>query len=276
MEPAPVKLSLGLAAFSVVVLPLVVFVYTGLYFIDLSGLLSIFAPLATGIDVFLAISFLLLAWGNVYLLRAILKRLPKRADGMKTMQNLWKALAIFASALTVFSPLYSVFPGSVGICTAWSAAFFAEWIVGLILYVSLARFGFRGKNWLLLGIGLSLAVGLLADFNGLRGVQTAVDNSLEEMADVSGEGGSPENSIAEMLGISQSEFDTLDDESLADLQEVSAGFVLVVASGFLGLVVLHFAAWGCAYVLIALYFSKRNGSRPGKRRWEKMKDMKIC
>lgn len=274
MEPAPVKLPIGLAVFSVVVLPLMVFVYTGLYFFDLSGFLSILAPLATGVDVFLAISFLLLVWGNVYLLRAILKRLPTFADGMKTMRTLWMALAVFAGVLTVLSPLYSVFPDSGEICTAWSAAFFAKWIVGFILCVSLARFGFRGKNWLLLGIGLSLAVGLLADFNGLRGVQTALDNSLEMTADSEEPA---ENLMVELLGISQSEFDTLDDESLTDLQEVSAGFVLAAVSGFWGLVVLHFAAWGCAYVLIALYFAKRNLNRgSGKRRWKKRRDLEIC
>ncbi len=244
-----------LALLSVLVWPFFVVVHLGLFAVDLVDLLSILSPVAVGVDVGLAVFFLLFTWGNVGLLGSLLKRLPGSLPAVRRMRVLWKMAVSLAGFLSVVSPVYSIFPDNSSICSIWVVIFFLEWGVFLALGILLALFGRRGKNWLLFGIGLSLALAGLSDVNGLRALQTAVENSRTAMEE--SDEGLVENSMGILFGMSQTELDTFDEESLADLQEVSFGVAVFVCAGVFALAALHSAALGFAYVGLALYFAKK-------------------
>lgn len=235
----------------------------------MTGLLSILSPVAVGVDVSLAVFFLLFTWGSVGLLRILLNRLPDSLPAVRRMRSLWNVAASLAAGLSLVSPLYSVFPDNGSICTLWIVFFSLEWGVFLALGILLSLFGRRGKNGLLFGIGISIALAGLSDINGLRAVQTAVDNSRAAMEE--SEEGLVENSMGILFGMSRTELDTFDEESLADLQEVTFGVTVFVCAGIFALAALHAASLGFAYVGMALYFAGKKS-----RKWREARGGAPC
>lgn len=256
----PVKVPLALAVLSAAVVPVLAVLYAGLYGVELFGLLSIFGTLATVLDVLLSILFLVLVWGGVYVLGAFLKGLECVPGDRKIFFGLFRLLSAFACVLSVLSPLYSIFSESPAFCIAWTFAFSIELVTGIVLGILIARLGLRGKNHLVLGIGLAVAFCYLTDFSGFRTFESMIDYSfasgdVEESDRAAGAG-----LLTYLWGLSPAEVDTLDEESLADVQEVSVVFFALLFALFAGFVAAHAAFSLLSFSLFAIYFvRKRNG-----------------
>ena len=142
MRRQPVKIPIILAILSALVLPIATLGYAGLYAMEFAGLLSIFSTASILLDVFLAFLFLIFTWGNVYLLHAFLHTLPELPEKHK-MFIVWKVLAFVAGALSLLTPLYSIFPDAFGILFGWSLAYSIEFLAGIIFSCLLMRFALR-------------------------------------------------------------------------------------------------------------------------------------
>lgn len=263
MERFPVKVSLGLAALSLLVTPLLALCYAGLYAVDLIGLLSIFGKLSTVLDVLLPVLFLVTLWGILYLLSAFVKGLPETCGEKKSLGGLFRLLACFACALSVLSPLYSVFPESVAVCVAWTFAFSIELVAGIFFGLLTARFALRTKKWLVLGIGLALSAAFLTDFSGCRVFESILDYQFGAVNLLDADGDAGSGLMTYLWGLSPAELDTLDGESLADIQEVSLVLGMFSAALFGGLVSAHCAFSVLLFALFAIYFMrKKSASEP--------------
>ncbi len=255
MNRFPVKMSLGLAALSLLGIPMLALGYAGLYAVELVGLLSIFGTLSTVLDVLLSVLFLLSLWGILYLLSVFLKGLPDVYGERKSLLGLFRLLACFACALSALSPLYSVFPDSVAICVVWTFAFSIELVTGVALGLLLAYRAFRVRKWLAFGIGLALSAAFLTDFSGCRVFESILDYQFGTVLYADVDTGS--GLMTYLWGLSPAEFDTLDGESLADIQEVSVVLGMLAAALFGGLVAAHCASSVLLLVLLAIYFMRK-------------------
>lgn len=277
MKRQPVKIPVILAILSAVVLPMATLGYAGLYAMEFAGLLSILSTTAIILDVFLAFLFLAFTWGNVYLLYAFLRTLPELSE-KRNLFVVWKVLAFVAGALSLLTPLYSIFPDAFGISFAWSCAYSVELLAGIALGCLLMRFAWRGKNALMFAMALALTLSYAFDFNGCRVLQTKMDQEIAA-AQTLDEEVSGESLLLSLWGLSPAEFETLDDASLADVQEISVGVLLGAAVLFAGFVIFHSAAALVFYVLIALYFARKNSYRPNEK-WRRHRhskqEVQIC
>lgn len=259
MNRFSVKASLGLAALSLLVTPVLALCYAGLYAVDLVGLLSIFGKLSAVLEVLLPVLFLVTLWGILYLLSAFLKGLD--ACGEKNALDwLFRLLVFLACALSVLSPFYSVFPDSVALCAAWTLVFSVELVAGIFFGLVTVRLAFRTKKWLVLGIGLALSFTFLTDFDGCRVFESILDHQFgtADFLDTDTDAGS--GLVTYLWGLSPAEFDTLDDESLADIQEVSFVFGVSSAALFGWLVAAHCAASVLLFALSAIYFMRKKSA----------------
>ena len=277
MRRQPVKIPIILAILSALVLPIATLGYAGLYAMEFAGLLSIFSTASILLDVFLAFLFLIFTWGNVYLLHAFLHTLPELPEKRK-MFIVWKVLAFVAGALSLLTPLYSIFPDAFGILFGWLLAYSIEFLAGIIFSCLLMRFALRGRNSLMFAMALALALSYAFDFSGCRVLQTQMD---QEMAAVQtlDEETSGECLLLSLWGLSPAEFETLDEASLADVQEISVGVLLGAAVLFAGFVILHSAAALVFYVLVSLYFVRKNAYRPNvkwRRHRHSKQEVQIC
>lgn len=257
MNRFPVKLPLALAFCSALPIPAAAIGYVGLYALELSGLLSIFGTLSTVLDVLLPVALLAMLWGNAYLLSAFLKSLPDSFRERKTLGGLFRLLLVFAVALGVLSPLYSVFPKSLAVCVAWTFAFSIELVAGVALGLALSVAAFRRKNWLVLGLGLAVSLFYLTDFGGCRVFQSMLDYQFGNVALFDWSGETDNGPLTYLWGISPAELDTLDGESLADIQEVTFAFGILSVALFAGLVSAHAASSVLVFALFAIYFKRR-------------------
>ncbi|MDY6284078.1 MAG: hypothetical protein SPL19_03785 [Fibrobacter sp.] len=278
MKLLPVRIPVALAAISAVVVPVSAFAYVGLYAMSFTGLLSIFSTTWIVLDVLLAFLYLLFVWGNVNLLHAVIRTLPELPE-KRIFTGLWKWMAGFAGILSVLTPLYSLFPDSTLMIRGWAFAFGVEQVTSILLGCLLMRFALRGRNSMLFAIALALSLSSAFHFGGFRVFQSALDRTVAAEQKLSEELVSGETLLFSLWGLSPSEFDTLDDESLANIQEVSLGVVIACGVGFAGFVVLHTVSSVVFYVLVALYFARKNSPRPQtkwRRRQFKQSEVQIC
>lgn len=253
----PVKVPLVLAFCSATLVPVAALGYVGLYTLELSGLLSIFGTLATVLDVLLPVMLLAMLWGCAYLLSAFLKDLPESFRERKMLGWLFRLLLVFAVALGVLSPLYSVFSESLAVCAAWTLAFSIELVTGVALGIALSLAALRRKNWLVLSLGIALSFFFLTDFGGCRVFQSILDYQFGNVALFDWSGETDDGPLTSLWGISPAELDTLDGESLADIQEVTFAFGILFVTLFAGLVSAHAAVSVLVFVLFAIYFKRR-------------------
>ena len=132
---------------------------------------------------------------------------------------------------------------------------------------------------MLFAIALALSLCSAFHFGGFRVFQSALDRTVAAEQKLSEELVSGETLLFSLWGLSPSEFETLDDESLANIQEVSLGVVIACGVGFAGFVVLHTVSSVVFYVLVALYFARKNSPRPQtkwRRRQFKQSEVQIC
>ncbi len=260
MNRFPVKVPIGFAALSLLVTPLLALCYAGLYAVDLVGLLSIFEKFSTVLDVLLPVLFLVTLWGILYLLSVFLKGLPDTCGGKKPLGGLFRLLVCFACALSVLSPLYSVFPDSVAVCVAWTFAFSIELVAGIFFGLVTARFALRTKKWLVFGIGLALSATFLTDFSGCRVFESILDYQFGAVNLLDTDADTGSSLMTYLWGLSPAELDTLDGESLADIQEVSLVLGMFSAAIFGGLVSAHCAASVLLFALFAIYLMRRKSA----------------
>lgn len=274
----PVRIPIALAILSAVIVPMASFAYVGLYAMNFTGLLSIFSTTWIVLDVLLAFFYLFFTWANVRLLHSVIGSLPELPE-TRTMAGLWKCMAYFAGALTILTPLYSVFPNSSLAMYGWTFAFSVELLASIFLGWVLMRFALRGRNPMLFAMALTLALSCAFHFGGFRIFQSAMDRNISEEQKMSEESISGEAMLFSLWGLSPAELDNLDDDSLADIQEVSLGAVLALGVGFAGVVMVHSVSAVVFYVLIALYFARKNSFRPNskwRRRRFKQQEVQIC
>ncbi|MCK9182916.1 MAG: hypothetical protein M0P13_08570 [Fibrobacteraceae bacterium] len=277
MQKFPVKFPVALALISAFVAPLFAMFYAGFFAMDFFGFLSVFFPFRTILDVAEAVLFLLFTWGNVYLFYACWKALPVDVPGVNAFHALWGLLAFVAGTLSVLTPLFSVFSGNSVLCILWTVAFSVELIAGVFLGCFLMRIAYKGKNWTLLAVGVAFVVANVFDYSAFRTFETMLDDNFSSADDVD----SPEDEASSWLlslwGISPSEFGTLDDESLANVQEMSLAFVVLLCSVGGIFVIVHSAALVLVYILLALFFAKQNRRLPYRKPFElKGDDLQIC
>ncbi len=251
MARYPVKVPLALAVLSLFGIPGLALCYAGLCAVDFAGLLSIFGTLSTVLGVLLPVVFLVTLWGILYLLSAFLKNLSE-CGAKKSLGCLFRLLVAVACALSVLSPLYSVFPESVAICVAWTFAFSIELVAGVAFGLVTARFAFLTKKWLVFGVGLALSVTFLTDFGGCRVFESILDYQFGTVGFLDADSGN--GLMTYLWGLSPAELDTLDGESLADIQEVSLVLGMLSAAIFGWLVSVHCAASLLLFALLAIYF----------------------
>jgi len=278
MKLLPVRIPILLAIISAVLVPVSAFAYAGFYAMSFTGLLSMFAATWIALDVFLAFLYLLFMWGNVNLLHSVIRTLPEFPE-KRMLSGLWKWMTCFAGLLTILTPLYSVFPNSTFAICGWVFAFGVEQVTSIVLGCLLLRFAHRGRNRMLFAIALALALSSVFHFGGFRVFQSAIDRSVATERMLLDESVSGEDLLFSLWGLSPAEFETLDDESLANIQEVSLGVAIACGVGFAGFVVLHTVSSVVFYVLIALYFARKNSPRlPSKwrRRTFKQSEVQIC
>lgn len=232
MARYPVKVPLALAVLSLFGIPGLALCYAGLCAVDFAGLLSIFGTLSTVLGVLLPVVFLVTLWGILYLLSAFLKNLSE-CGAKKSLGCLFRLLVAVACALSVLSPLYSVFPESVAICVAWTFAFSIELVAGV-------------------AFGLALSVTFLTDFGGCRVFESILDYQFGTVGFLDADSGN--GLMTYLWGLSPAELDTLDGESLADIQEVSLVLGMLSAAIFGWLVSVHCAASLLLFALLAIYF----------------------
>ena len=232
MARYPVKVPLALAVLSLFGIPGLALCYAGLCAVDFAGLLSIFGTLSTVLGVLLPVVFLVTLWGILYLLSAFLKNLSE-CGAKKSLGCLFRLLVAVACALSVLSPLYSVFPESVAICVAWTFAFSIELVAGV-------------------AFGLALSVTFLTDFGGCRVFESILDYQFGTVGFLDADSGN--GLMTYLWGHSPAELDTLDGESLADIQEVSLVLGMLSAAIFGWLVSVHCAASLLLFALLAIYF----------------------
>ena len=256
MKKYPVKFSLFLALLSAAIVPICALYYAGLYALDFLAMLSIFSTLFTVADVVLPLLFLFSVWGFAYLFRAILQSLPTETREKKLLQNTWNLFVFGAVTLTVLSPLYSIVQGSVSLRVLWNFFFGAEWFVGILMGACLARAAFRGRRWLLFFLGITASLSVASDFNGCKYIQPLFDK--HTLAEEVGEDVSGGDLLFSLWGLSPAEFDALDDESFADIQEVSFSMFALVAALFAAWIAFHSAMATAFFVLCALYFVGKN------------------
>ncbi len=260
MKRFPVKIPLGFAALSLLATPILALCYAGLYAVDLIGLLSIFGKFSTVLDVLLPVLFLVTLWGILYLLSTFLKGLTEACGEKKSLGGLFRLLVGFACALSVLSPLYSVFPESVAVCVAWTFAFSIELAAGIFFGLVTARFALRTKKWLVFGIGLALSATFLTDFSGCRVFESILDYQFGAMNLLDPEADTGSGLMTYLWGLSPAEFDTLDGESLADIQEVSLVLGMFSSAIFGGLVSAHCATSVLLFALFAIYFMRKKST----------------
>ncbi len=261
----PAKMPVVLAIVSAVIVPLSAFAYAGFYAMNLAGLLSIFSTVWIVLDVLLAFLCLLFTWANVRLLHAVLCTLPELSE-KRIMSGLWKCMAYFAGALSILTPLYSIFPNSPLAMCGWAVVFCLELLASIALGCLLMRFASQGRNTLLFAMAFALALSCAFHFGGFRIFQSAMDRSIAVEQRLSEEPVSGENLLFSFWGLSPAELDNLDDESLADIQEVSLGVAMGLGLCFAGMVLIHSASAVVFYVLMALYLARKNASCPGRKR----------
>ncbi len=259
MNRYPVKMSLALAALSLLGIPMLALGYAGLYAVELAGLLSIFGTLSTVLGVLLPVFFLVSLWGILYTLSAFLKGLPDTFGEKKPLLGLFRLLVCLACALSVLSPLYSVFPESVAICVAWTFAFSIDLVAGAALGILLALRAVRAKKWLVFGIGVALFATFLTDFSGCRVFESILDYQFGTALPADMDTGS--GLMTYLWGLSPAEIDTLDGESLADIQEVSVVLGMLFAALFGGLVAAHCASSVLLFALLAIYWMRKRTAR---------------
>lgn len=247
-----------LAIISVIVMPVLFFCQLGFDAIDLLGLLSIFRLPAVGVDVVREVLSILLLWGTVYLLRIFLKSLPNEISS-GSPQIFWKVLVVIAELLSVLIPLGSIFGGEslnqlnslVNLCAMLAA-------VGLGL--SLVR-----RNVLFLGIGLALALSGITNYVGDCGEKFLAEFSTQASAEEPLENSESQNSESlfwSLWNLSPTDVDNLDDESIANMQEVSFAIVAIAAALTVGWITLYAASSALFFGFIAAYFVRKKRNLP--------------
>jgi hypothetical protein len=251
----PAKFSLVLAALMIVVTPFLSVLYTGLISMDFSGWLGIFDPLRTILDLIQASLYLGFTLSTVYLLWS-LRRYIKNGDekNARALILFLRLFTVVAVALVPTTILYSLFPENILLCLLWSAFFSIELLTGVCLGVILIRVSTAINNKWFLALGVLLICANVFDYSGFRTFETVLLHIFpagEEVADNA-------NLSLSIWGISSIDYEMLDEESRANMEEVTLfGTYLLCALGVF-FIVMHTVGLGFFYVILAVLFAQRN------------------
>lgn len=252
MKKYPVKFPIVLAILSVFVAPILSVLYVGLIAMDFSGWLEIFDPVRTVLDLVQAGLFLCFTLGNLFLLWSLC-RYVKNGDkvNLSALLIFLRLFTVVAIALIPATVLYSLSPENIVLCLLWSIFFSISLLSGICVAIIYIRMSKAINNKWIFAFGLMFLCAQLFDYSGFRTFETVLFHVLptgEEPLDIS-------NAI---WGISSIEYDMMDDEARADMEEVSLfGMHLLRALGMLFLVV-HSACLGTSYVILSVLFAQKN------------------
>lgn len=251
----PVKFPVVLAILSVFVAPLLSVLYAGLIAMDFSGWLKIFDPVRTVLDLVQAGLFLCFTLGTLFLLWS-LRRYVKNGDAKNARALLifFRLFTVVSLALVPVTVLYSLFPENILLCLLWSIFFSITLLSGICLAIIYIRISKAINNKWIFVFGLIFLCAQLFDYSGFRTFETVLLHVLP-----TGEDAFDSVDISNAIwGVSSIEYEMMDDETRADMEEVSLfGMHLLRAFGML-FVVVHSACLGMSYVILAVLFAQKN------------------
>lgn len=258
----PVLLPACLAILSVIVMPVFFFCQLGLNAIDLLGLLSIFRSTSVVLGVVQDALSLVLLWGTIYLLWIFGKALPREISP-RSLRILLTALTYIAVLTSVLTPLGSVMNDSLLFGRLNTLTSFCAMVVSVALGISILRAARLRRNALVFGIGLALSVCTITNYSGNWGGKFLSELSSQNVAEESFEDSdAPESEslLWSLWGLSSADVDNLDDETVANMQEVSFALIGLGAALAAGWTALYAASSALFFGLLAVYFvrKKRN------------------
>ncbi|MDY3921772.1 MAG: hypothetical protein SOZ02_06375 [Hallerella porci] len=243
-----VKLPIFLAVIAALVMPLGTFAYLGFYAVHSLGMLSIFSSSFTLLSLWLPFLLLISLWGNAAIFRWLWKSFPEESSEKLTLQRIWMIFIFATGILSLLTPLYSIFSDSAALHVAWSVIFCFETVAAICFGLCLLRIAHGIRHRFLFALGILISLSFVSDYSGLKMLQPIVNENLSAF-----ESADSTDIISSLSGLSPSEFETLDDESIADVQEIFFSVFAIAAALVASLIAFHAAISFSFFILFAVY-----------------------